>query len=152
VLTDEFINRASHHGVFRRTALQRIGGCYGGFRINHDTLLTNLLLMTGRVSFVADPLYHYRIRSDSLSHSRATGARSQARTQIRAQQADIYKEAFARYRKCSQQEMTREDLVACIRELATQFVTASDREAIDREAARLSAVMHRCSKFSCLDE
>ena len=62
--------------MFRREALERIGGYYAGFRMNYDTLLTNFLLMTGRVSFVDEPHYQYVIRPDSLSHSHATGVRS----------------------------------------------------------------------------
>lgn len=141
VLTDTFINRASHHGVFRRKALERIGGYYGGFRMNHDTLLTNLLLMTGKVSFVEAPLYHYVIRHDSLSHSRATGARSSARAYVRGQQETIYSEGLHWYRAWNNQTITSEDLVSLVRELATRFVTAPDRAEIAVEVRRLKVVM-----------
>jgi glycosyltransferase involved in cell wall biosynthesis len=147
VLTDEFINRASHHGVFRRAALERIGGYYGGFRINHDTLLTNLLLMTGKVSFVEAPRYHYLLRRDSLSHSDATGARSPVRACVREQQAAIYREALHWRRKLKKRAIANEEFMTRVRDLATRFVTPLDREAVAHEAARLAAVMQRCAQL-----
>ena len=147
ILTNEFVNRASHHGVFLRTALEQIGGYYGGFRLNYDTLLTNLLLMTGKVTFVDAPLYHYLIRRDSLSHSDATGARSLARAHARAQQAGIYNEALHWFRKWKKHAINREEFMTIIRGLTNRFVTASDHAAIALEAARLTAVMRTCSKL-----
>ena len=141
LLNEEFINRASHHGVFRRKALERIGGYYSGFRMNHDTLLTNLLLMMGKVSFIDAPLYHYVIRRDSLSHSEATGARSPARAHVRAQQAAIYREALYWYRAWNNGAIGSEELATLIQGLATRFVTAAEREAIAFEAARLAALI-----------
>src|SRR5260370_31044553 len=140
-LNEEFINRASHHGVFRRQALERIGGYYSGFRMNHDTLLTNLLLMTGKVSFVEAPLYHYVIRSDSLSHSDATGARSHALAHVRAQQAAIYREALHWYRAWSNQQITSTEFVAFVRRLSARGVTAEDRAAIAFETSRLATLL-----------
>lgn len=55
MLTDDFISRVSHHGLFRRKALERIGGYYAGFRVNYDALLTNFLLMTERYHLWTPP-------------------------------------------------------------------------------------------------
>jgi glycosyltransferase involved in cell wall biosynthesis len=141
VLTDDFDNRASHHGLFRRKALERIGGYYGGFRINYDTLLTNLLLTTGKVSFVDTPLYCYLLRNDSLSHSESTGAKSETRRRIKEQQAAIYREALQYRRAWIGQQLTSPEFMSRIRSLSTRFVTGEDRTELIFETARLEAVL-----------
>lgn len=140
-LTGDFINRASHHGLFSRIALERIGGYYGGFRINHDTLLTNLLLMTGKLSFVEMPLYNYVIRRDSLSHSKSTGSQSQARLCVREQQAAIYREALQSYQAWLRQKITSAELISRVRNLSTRYVTPEIRAEIEFETSRLNAVL-----------
>jgi glycosyltransferase involved in cell wall biosynthesis len=142
-LTDEFVNRAAHHGVFRREALENIGGCYGGFRMNYDTLLTNLILMTGRISFVEEPLYYYTLRPDSLSHSAATGVRSQARMMAKARLAALYGEALGDYRAWHGGEMASAEFLERVRGLCGRFVSAEDRAALGKETARLAAVLSK---------
>src|SRR5262245_21328844 len=63
----ELEHRSALRGLFRTEALRDIGGCYGGFRIGYDTLLINPLLMTARVSYVDEPLYHRFMRERSLT-------------------------------------------------------------------------------------
>jgi len=141
-LTENFINRASHHGLFRRDALERIGGYYAGFRMNYDTLLTNLLIMTGRVSFVDTPLYCYLMRNDSLSHSESTGPRSEVRIRAKMQLSLLYREALRQHRAWVVGELTSVGLVQRIRSLLSGLVRAEDRAELEWEAARLAAVMH----------
>jgi len=141
VLTERFVNRAAHHGLFRREAIERIGGYYAGFRMNYDTLLTNLLLMTGRVSFVDEPLYQYVIRQDSLSHSATTGVRSPIRVMTKQQLAILYREAFDHYRSWMQRELSSEEFNARIRYLANRFVTPELQSALETETARLASVL-----------
>jgi glycosyltransferase involved in cell wall biosynthesis len=140
-LTEAFAYRASHHGVFRRAALERIGGYYGGFSMNYDMLLTNLLLMTGKISFVEAPLYNYVWRRDSLCHSQATGARSPARLRVKEQQATIYRGAWQAYQAWMRQEVTSAEFTGQIRSLATRFVTAEARAELQAETLRLAAIM-----------
>ena len=142
MLTEDFLNRATHHGIFRREALQNIGGCFGGFRMNYDTLLTNLVLMTGKVSFIEEPLYHYTIRPDSLSHGAATGARSQARTAAKAQQEALYREAFRCYKQWMKGELGSGNFLSQVRELTGRFVTPRDRATLASETARLTEILH----------
>ncbi len=141
VLGDRFVNRAAHHGLFRREALERIGGYYSGFRMNYDTLLTNFLLMTGRVSFVEEPLYQYVIRPDSLSHSAATGVRSPIRIMTKQQLAAMYSEAFNDYRTWMRRELSSIELNHRIRGLAARCVTPELRFALEAETARLASVL-----------
>lgn len=144
-LDQRFINRASHHGLFRRAALEKIGGCYGGFRMNYDTLLTNLLLMTGKVSFVDEPLYHYVIRHDSLSHSPLTGAKSLLRRHIKQQQARIYDQTLRWHWAWMDGTITSTDLLGRIRKLLATYVTPEARAALGLEIARLTGVIQTSS-------
>ena len=146
ILNEHFVNRAAHHGIFRREALERIGGYYAGFRMNYDTLLTNFLLMTGRVSFVPEPHYQYVIRPDSLSHSQATGVRSPIRIATKLHLAAMYREAFEQYRAWTRQQLSSADFIGRIRQLAARNVTRELRAALDAETARLANVIRsQCS-------
>lgn len=139
ILNEHFINRAAHHGIFRRDALESIGGYYAGFRMNYDTLLTNFLLMTGRVSFVDEPHYQYVIRPDSLSHSAATGVRSPIRVATKQRLAAMYSEAFGQYRAWMRRQISSAEFTGRIRRLAACKITPELRSALNRETARLVA-------------
>ena len=141
LLTDKFVNRAAHHGLFRHEALERIGGYYAGFRMNYDTLLTNFLLMTGHASFVEEPLYQYIIRPDSLSHSADTGVRSPIRMMTKQHLAAMYREAYDDYRAWMCGDLSSPDLSERIRLLASRFITPDLRRALEFETARLAAVL-----------
>ena len=141
ILNEHFVNRAAHHGIFRREALERIGGYYAGFRMNYDTLLTNFLLMTGRVSFVPEPHYQYVIRPDSLSHSQATGVRSPIRIATKQHLAAMYREAFEQYRVWTRQQLSSGDFTGRIRQLAMRHVTPELRRALEVETSRLAALI-----------
>lgn len=89
------IHRAGHHGLYRTECLRSIGGWYAGHRIGFDTSVTNLVLLSGgRVTSVAEPLYHRSIRSDSLTTSATTGWNTPERlrvvTELRALQKRMY--------------------------------------------------------------
>ena len=141
ILNEHFVNRAAHHGIFRREALERIGGYYSGFRMNYDTLLTNFLLMTGRVSFVEEPHYQYVIRPDSLSHSQATGVRSPIRIATKQHLSAMYREAFEQYRAWTRQQLSSADFTGRVRQLATRHVTPELRRALEVETSRLAALI-----------
>jgi glycosyltransferase involved in cell wall biosynthesis len=141
LLNEHFVNRAAHHGIFRREALESLGGYYAGFRMNYDTLLTNFLLMTGRVSFVDEPLYQYVIRPDSLSHSQATGVRSAIRIATKQRLAAMYREAFEHYRAWMRGHISSVEFNVRIRRLAARNVTPELRHALNTETARLAALI-----------
>ena len=141
LLNEHFVNRAAHHGIFRREALESIGGCYAGFRMNYDTLLTNFLLMTGRVSFVEEPHYQYVLRPDSLSHSHATGIRSPIRIATKQRLAEMYREAFEHYRAWMRQQLSSAEFTDRIRHLASRNITPELRHALRVETARLADIL-----------
>jgi len=141
LLNEHFVNRAAHHGIFRREALESIGGCYAGFRMNYDTLLTNFLLMTGRVSFVEEPHYQYVMRPDSLSHSHATGIRSPIRIATKQRLAEMYREAFEHYRAWMRQQLSSAEFTDRIRHLASRNITPELRHALRVETARLADIL-----------
>src|SRR5580704_3238830 len=141
ILNEHFVNRAAHHGIFRREALERIGGYYSGFRMNYDTLLTNFLLMTGRVSFVEEPHYQYVIRPDSLSHSPATGVRSPIRIATKQHLSAMYREAFEQYRAWTRQQLSSADFTGRVRQLATRHVRPELRHSLEVETSRLAALI-----------
>ena len=141
LLNEHFVNRAAHHGIFRREALQRIGGYYAGFRMNYDTLLTNFLLMTGRVSFVEEPHYQYVLRPDSLSHSQATGVRSPIRIATKQRLAAMYREAFEHYHAWMRRQLSSAEFTDRIRHLASRNITPELRQALTVETARLADIL-----------
>ena len=109
--------------------------------MNHDTLLTNLLLMIGRVSFVETPHYNYLLRPDSLSHSLATGSRSEARRLVKQQQTSIYQEALRHYRAWLNQTQSSAELHNRIHALLQSHVTAEAQSSLRTETARLAAIL-----------
>jgi hypothetical protein len=111
-------------------------------------LLTNLLLMTGKISFVEAPLYNYVWRRDSLCHSQATGARSPARLRVREQQATIYRDAWQSYQAWLGQQLTSAELLDRIRSLSTRFVTAEARAELQVETLRLATVLRGACQSS----
>lgn len=141
LVNEHFVNRAAHHGLFRREALESLGGYYAGFRMNYDTLLTNFLLMTGRVSFVDEPHYQYVIRPDSLSHSQATGVRSPIRIATKQRLGAMYREAYEHYRAWMRGQISSVDFNSHLRQLAARNVTPELRHALNRETARLAALI-----------
>ena len=82
-VTSQFLNRVGHQGLFKIRALKQIGGYYGGFKINYDVFLTNIVLMTCRVSHVELPLYNYFRRKDSLSRGEEFGYHSEERKKVK---------------------------------------------------------------------
>ncbi|WP_426608813.1 glycosyltransferase family 2 protein [Bradyrhizobium sp. McL0616] len=129
--------RAPHHGLFRTDSLRRIGGYYGGFRISYDTLLTNLIMMTGRVSHVAHPLYYRQMRGSSLTHADTTGFRSQYAKEIQARLSGIYRSCFDCYRRFSKGEMDSRSFCELIARTATRHLTNAERRIMAAETLRL---------------
>jgi len=136
--------RSSHIGLFRTQALRDIGGYYSGFRIGYDTLIVHLLLMTGRLSYLDEPLYHRTRRGDSLSHSPFTGMASPTRRQVTEQLASIYGTAFGWYMEYLAGHMEAEQLCSSIRQLCNSQMTQQDRQDLLAESDRLTALLREC--------
>lgn len=142
-------HRANHHGLFRTDALHRVGGYDGGFRVGYDTLLVNLLRMTGPVAYCSKPLYHRRQRSGSLTAAPETGFRSEHRAVVLQSLSALYDRAFAVYRRyvrgrCGAEVMEQEirALVRTAQRDDGSGIRPADRhEALKQEAKRLRALL-----------
>jgi len=140
-ITDEFSYRAPHHGLVRLSALDRIGGYYGGFRIGWDVLLTNLILMTGSISWTPEPLYYRLVRSDSLTHSSQTGAQTEYAAAVSRCLQKIYKDCYAQYRLRVRGRIDRARLCAAIRHISGRYVSSEDRRSLELHASQLRRMM-----------
>ena len=147
LITPQYRNRAPHHGLFRVAAVRRVGGYYGGFRISYDTLITNLIMMTGRVSHVPKALYHRTIRPESLTQARATGHGSPARLHANLQLDKIYKACFRSYTEYQAGKIDSSRLCDSIRVSVARMVSRADARELATEAARLQEVLSRSGRL-----
>lgn len=140
-LTAENVHRLNHHGLFDVAALRRIGGYYAGQRIGHDTLICNLLLMTGCVAYAERPVYHRRLRSGSLCTSPDTGMGTPARRAASTALQSIYDEAFKQYGAYQRGAISLEALGARIRLARDRHVKPDEQATLQREAQRLRELL-----------
>jgi glycosyltransferase involved in cell wall biosynthesis len=141
VLGPEFEYRVPHAGLFRNSLLDQLGGYYGGLRIGYDTLLTNLVLMTGKVSHVQHPLYWRLVRRDSLTHSHSTGVTSDFAKRANREVRKLYKACYTWYIQFLLRRITSEELKRGIRMMCGSRVPIPDRQALLQETHRLSLVL-----------
>jgi hypothetical protein len=141
-LTKDFVYRIPHAGLLKIDALRRVGGYFGGFRIGWDTLLTNLILMTGSISWTPDMLYHRLVRPDSLTHSAATGVRSGYSASVYQCQKKIYDDCYAFYRAGENSDIDGAQVARHIRNICQRYVTSADALELDRQARALRGVLH----------
>ncbi|MBV8629696.1 MAG: glycosyltransferase family 2 protein [Silvibacterium sp.] len=139
-LGPEFAYRAPHAGLFRSDSIRRVGGYYGGFRIGYDTILTNHILMTGRISHVANPLYFRLARPDSLTHSPLTGSRSAIWSATTAAIESMYKHSFFWYSLYIAGKIDSECLGGAIRNAVARNITAASALRLEGEAQKLKQV------------
>jgi glycosyltransferase involved in cell wall biosynthesis len=136
-LNKDFVYRVPHHGLIRTIALRRIGGYYGGFRIGWDKLLTNLILMTASISWTPEPLYYRLVRSDSLTHSRHTGARSEYASAVNSCLEALYRDCFEGYSRYLSGDIPYNTLAALIRKISQRYVPKVEQLALTSQADRL---------------
>jgi glycosyltransferase involved in cell wall biosynthesis len=136
-LTNRYCYRAPHHGLFLTSALGDIGGYFGGFHIGWDTLLTNLILMTGTISWTSQPLYYRLIRSDSLTHSSTTGLRSHHAEDVKQRLLALYDLCYEEYIQQRVQADLRSNFLKRLRNISLHYVGSKDRIALNRHADRL---------------
>lgn len=141
-LNDELKFRISHHGLFRKSTLQNMGGYYGGFRISYDMYLTNILLLAGQVSIMHQPLYNYYKRPSSLTVAGATGMQSTYRTQINNQLQALYKKAHAIYLEFVAGKISSQELFGKLAGLHQEQISAPDRAALAMETSRLRDLIY----------
>jgi glycosyltransferase involved in cell wall biosynthesis len=140
-LAANFAHRANHQALFRAASLRRIGGCYSAFPVACDTLIMNLLLMTGEVAYLDEPLSHRRLRPGALTSSPATGFGSALRQEAARHMAELYERAFGFYQEHSSGRMGPRVLARQIRELCRASLPPGQPEAIETEAGRLRPIL-----------
>jgi glycosyltransferase involved in cell wall biosynthesis len=141
VITPSYAYRAPHHGLFRSDSVRRLGGYYGGFRLSYDTLLTNLVLMTGHVSHVSRPLYYRLVRPESLTHCSATGTRSAQARQVNQMVRAIYRGCFRYYSAFVAGRIDSRQLSGAIRSQVLRNVTPADAQWLTLETERLRRLL-----------
>jgi glycosyltransferase involved in cell wall biosynthesis len=130
-----------HHGLFRVSALRKMGGYFGGFKFGYDEFLTNILIMSGRVSWSPERLYWRRLRSDSLTQAPHTGMGSHARDMIRDRLRQLYREIYDDYVAFLQRRLSGEDFLGRVQWRVRVCRGSRDDQRIKREAARLRHFM-----------
>jgi len=147
-ITSAYKYRAPHHGLFRSSSLRAIGGYYAGLRISYDTLVPNLILMTGRISHVSEGLYFRLLRPASLTHDSVTGIGTANAKREAAIQKRLYQWCFSYYRKYLAGQVTAPQLTASIRSVCDSQITPFDRRALIRETNRLISLLdHRPKEY-----
>lgn len=139
--TAEMKFRIPHHGLFRRSALKRLGGYFGGFKFGYDEFVTNVLLLSGTVSWSSDHLYWRRIRSSSLTSAADTGMGSGARRLIRAQLGALYQDIYRDYLRFQERQLSGESFLRRVRWRVQVSRGAAADQRIKDEAARLRDAM-----------
>jgi len=143
-LTQQYRHRAPHTGLFRTDLLRRIGGYYAGLHLHYDSLLMNLVLMTGSIVHTTAPLYHRLLRPDSITHCPGTGFASRASWAERKTVASLYEESYAEYRQYLHGEISSDKLATSIRRRCQSRVTQQDSDELAFETGRLKAHLSAC--------
>lgn len=140
-LTNRFNHHFMHHGLYQTEALYAIGGYDAGLRYAYEMLLTNFILMTGKVAYVDEPLYHRQILPDSVTTSKKSGFRSPLWINEVQQLRGLYQQAFVQYSAYQNGTITYESLTEQICDLAALNVSREEQVALEYEAQRLRSFL-----------
>jgi len=143
-LTTQYRHRAPHTALFRSELLQRIGGYYAGLHLHFDSLLMNLVLMTGSIVHTKAPLYHRLLRPDSITHAPGTGFSSRASWAERKAIAKMYEDSFAEYQQYLRGQISSDKLAGAIRRRCHSRLTTHEWQELAYETKRLSAHLDAC--------
>lgn len=138
-LTRELTYRVPHHGLFATQALRAIGGYHPGYRINYDSLVPNLMLMTQKISHVPLPLYYRRIRVGSITHATATGVGSPAAKKEKERSERIYAACHDSYMRYRRGCLSRGELLESIRTNCRRNLDPRIENELWQETARIRA-------------
>jgi glycosyltransferase involved in cell wall biosynthesis len=136
-ITHRYRYRAPHAGLLRVDPLRRIGGYFAGLHLHYDSLLMNLLLMTGTVAHSPAPLYHRLLRADSITHSKTTGFGSKPSDLERGTVAALYEKSYTEYQRYLRGQIDSQKLTESIRFNCQSRLTTADRQELDFETNRL---------------
>jgi glycosyltransferase involved in cell wall biosynthesis len=140
-ITAQFRYRVPHHGLFRTASLRKIGGYYAGIPTKYDTLLTNLILMTGKVSHENAGLYHRLWRNESLTHSSSTGVGSRQGNSELSKMSQIYRACFLHYSAFLSGKTNCQVLGAKIRNICFNGITRVEHKWLTWESQRLAGLI-----------
>lgn len=101
-LTPEMRHLVHWSGIYKTKALREVGGIHPDFRVGYDTLIVNLIKMTGEISLVSSSLYTRHIRDNSLTVARATNYKSRHRAKAREELRRLYALCLANPRAIKQ--------------------------------------------------
>lgn len=144
---EKLINRLGHYGLFKINSLEDIGGYYGGFRIVYDRLIMNLLLMTGKISFVDEPLYNYCRRHGSLTLGSDTDMGSNTRQVVVGELQLEYDHIYYSYLNYTSNRIKREEFLDAIKQCVNEHISKESRTELDREAKRLQQKLRNIKYF-----
>ncbi len=145
-LTYSFENRAGFYGLYKTEALRKIGGTYAGFPTGYGALLIHLLLMTGSISYIDDPLYHrvVQIYSASSGSDKERRAISATRRSVAIELEKLYNETFGLYIEYLSGQMEEETLARLICQICQRGITQTDHSELIEESKRLRTILARC--------
>ena len=129
-LTKRFLYRAPHAGLIRMSALSDVGGYYGGFRVGWDTLLTNVLMMIGSITWTPERLYYRLVRDQSLTHSSSTGVNSAYASAVSNCLRELYDDCYKAYCEYRAERMLHSHLASYIQAVCSRYVTPADQSAL----------------------
>lgn len=121
---DRFVDRGRHHGLFRSSLIEDVGGYYGGFRVGYDGFLMNAFFLLNEIAYTVKPLYHRQKRPDSITMNSQTGFGTAYRTAIGAELRSMY------LRMARVRSLARYEFVEAISALASERVNAVDQAAL----------------------
>lgn len=130
-----------HQALYRSDALRAIGGYFGGFRRGYDRVVTSLARLAGPIAYVAQPLYHRRYRSDSLSNQRLEGAELRQWHADDAAQAELYRTACTHYGLYRAGAYSREAWLTTLRTLIAHTISAEAGAALEAATAQIRAAI-----------
>lgn len=143
-LTYSFENRASYYGLFRTEALRQIGGTYAGFSTGYSVLLIHLLLMTGCISYIDDPLYHRVIHAANSRRDEGEGMISATRKRVAIELEKLYNDTFEFYVEYLSGQIEADTLAQLIRQICQRGVTREDQAELIAETSRLRTILATC--------
>lgn len=90
-----FTHLGSHVGLFKREALERVGGYYAGFELGYDTMVGLMVGRLGSASFSGKPVYNRMVRTGSMTNKPATGFVSDDRQRAIVEMSKIWHAAVS---------------------------------------------------------
>jgi hypothetical protein len=129
--------RSAYQALFDVPGVLNVGGCYGGYRLEHDNFLFHLMRMTGALTLIDRPLYHRADRSAAPRADEPAFFHPEVRGSAAATYTRLYAEAYHLYCEYLQGFVGYPVLCRQLRSLAWRHVSTSEWDTLRAEASRL---------------